>query len=124
MAARSNFESTNLHVAPWRRLNVRQTPTSLKLTLDVPGLDAGDIGVAIRDGVLHIRGDKKCENEAEAELVRAAGLKFAKSLSLPYEVDLEEATASVKDDVLTITLPRAAQAKRRSVCLPRGFRSR
>jgi HSP20 family protein len=109
MAARSNFEGPNLHVAAWRQLSVRQTPTSLRLTLDVPGLDERDIGVAIRDGVLHIRGEKRCENETEAELVCAAALKFAKSLSLPYEVDLEAASASVRDDVLTITLPRAAE---------------
>jgi HSP20 family protein len=108
MAARSNFGGPNLHVAAWRQLSVRQTRTSLRLTLDVPGLDERDIGVAIRDGVLHIRGEKRCENEAETALVCAAGLKFAKSFSLPYEVDLEDAIAFVKDDVLTITLPRAA----------------
>lgn len=106
MAARSNIEGPDLRVAAWRRLCVRQTRSSLRFTLDVPGLVERDIGVAICDGVLHIRGEPRCESEAEVELVRASGLKVAKSFSLPCEVDLEGATAAVKDGVLTITLPK------------------
>jgi HSP20 family protein len=112
MAARSNIARFNIEgpdprVAGWRRLCVRQTRSSLRFTLDVPGLDERDIGVVIHDGVLHIRGEPRCDSEAEAELVRASGLKVAKSFSLPCEVDLEAATAAVKDGVLTITLPKA-----------------
>ena len=112
MTARSNIarsirEGPDLRVPAWRRLSVRQTRASLRFTLDVPGLDERDIGVVIHDGVLHIRGEPRCESEAEAELVRASGLKVAKSFSLPCEVDLEGATASVKDGVLSITLPKA-----------------
>ena len=119
--ARSNMEGPDLRVAAWRRLCVRQTRSSLRFTLDVPGLDERDIGVVIHNGVLHIRGEPHCESKAEAELVRASGLKVAKSFSLPCEVDLEKATASVNDGVLTITLPKLTHRARDSgeKCRPR-----
>ena len=100
---------------PWRRLGVKENESSLEVTLDVPGLNENDIGVAIHDGLLHIRGERKTESAEEAKLVRAAGLKFEKSFSLPYKVDTEAATASVKDGVLTIRLPKAAEAKPKAV---------
>ena len=96
---------------PWRRLSVKENESSLEVTLDVPGLNENDIGVAVHDGLLHIRGERKSESAEEAQLVRAAGLKFEKSFTLPFKVDTETATASVKDGVLTITLPKAAEAK-------------
>ena len=49
------------------------------------------------------------------ELVRAAGLKFEKSFKLATKVDIETATAAVRDGVLTITLPKAAEAKPREI---------
>jgi HSP20 family protein len=100
---------------PWRRLSVKENESSLTVTLDVPGLNENDIGVAIHDGLLHIRGERKTESAEEAKLVRAAGLKFEKSFSLPYKVDVETASAAVKDGVLTITLPKAAEAKPREI---------
>ena len=100
---------------PWRRLSVQEKNDALEVTLDVPGLNENDIGVAIHDGVLHIRGERKAADATEAKLVRAAGLKFEKSFSLPFKVDTETATASVKDGVLTIALPKAAEAKPRTI---------
>jgi HSP20 family protein len=100
---------------PWRRLSVQENDSTLTVTLDVPGLNENDIGVAIHDGLLHIRGERKAESAEEAQLLRAAGLKFEKSFKLATKVDIEAATASVKDGVLTITLPKAAEAKPREI---------
>jgi HSP20 family protein len=100
---------------PWRRLSVQENDSSLTVTLDVPGLNENDIGVAIHDGFLHVRGERKTESAEEAQLVRAAGLKFEKSFKLVTKVDVESASASVKDGVLTITLPKAADSKPREI---------
>jgi HSP20 family protein len=96
---------------PWRRLSVHENENTLTVTLDVPGLNENDIGVAIHDGFLHIRGERKTESKEEAQLVRAAGLKFERSFKLATKVDIEAASAKVADGVLTITLPKAAEAK-------------
>lgn len=100
---------------PWRRLSVQENESSLTVTLDVPGLNENDIGVALHDGFLHVRGERKTESAEETKLVRAAGLKFEKSFKLVTKVDIEAASASVKDGVLTITLPKAAEAKPREI---------
>lgn len=96
---------------PWRRLSVQESEAALTVTLDVPGLNENDIGVAIHDGYMHVRGERKTESAEEAQLVKTAGLKFEKSFRLATKVDIEAASAAVKDGVLTITLPKAAEAK-------------
>lgn len=101
----------------WRRLAARETKDALLVTLDVPGMNEEDILVEIHDDVLTIRGAKKSESKVEEHLVRAAGLKFEKSFSLPYPVDTETAEATVKDGVLEISLPKVPEAKPRTIAV-------
>lgn len=103
------------HANDWRRLHVEETKDALLVTLDVPGMNEKDLGVELHEGILTIRGEKKVESAEEAKLARAAGLKFEKSFSLPYEVDPETASAAVKDGVLTLTLPKIPAAKPKSI---------
>ncbi|MEO7113478.1 MAG: Hsp20/alpha crystallin family protein [Polyangiaceae bacterium] len=110
-AAYDYAEEASEPAGPWRRLSVQENESSLTVTLDVPGLNENDIGVAIHDGFLHVRGERKTESAEEAQLVRAAGLKFEKSFKLATKVDIETASAAVRDGVLTITLPKAAKAE-------------
>ena len=105
------------HADDWRRLRVEETKDALLVTLDVPGMNEKDLGVELHEGVLTIRGERKTESAAEERIARAAGLKFEKSFSLPYEVDPETSSASVKDGVLTLTLPKVAAAKPRAIAV-------
>ena len=105
------------HAQDWRRLHVEETKDALLVTLDVPGMNEKDLGVELHEGILTIRGEKKVESEEEAKLARAAGLKFEKSFSLPYEVDPETASAAVKDGVLTLTLPKIPAAKPKAIAV-------
>ncbi|MGH7280847.1 MAG: Hsp20/alpha crystallin family protein [Polyangiaceae bacterium] len=105
------------HAQDWRRLRVEETKDALLVTLDVPGMNEKDIGVELHEGILTIRGARKTESPAEERIARAAGLKFEKSFSLPYEVDPETSAAAVKDGVLTLTLPKVAAAKPKAIAV-------
>ena len=76
-----------------------------------------DLAVELHEGILTIRGERKTESPAEERIARAAGLKFEKSFSLPYEVDPETSSADVKDGVLTLTLPKIPAAKPRAIAV-------
>ena len=116
----SLFDDFAFNAAPvrdWRRLTVQETENALNVTLDVPGMNEKDLAVELHEDVLTIRGERKSEDKAEQKILRAAGLKFEKSFSLPYKVDSEAATAAVKDGVLTITLPKTPEAKPRAIAV-------
>ncbi len=101
----------------WRRLSVTEKDDALHVSLDVPGLNEKDLSVAIHEGVLTIRGEKKTASKEEDKVVRAAGLKFEKSFMLPYDVDTEGAHAAVKDGVLAITLPKIPEPKPKEIAV-------
>ncbi|MEO8797566.1 MAG: Hsp20/alpha crystallin family protein [Polyangiaceae bacterium] len=101
----------------WRRLSVTEKDDALHVSLDVPGLNEKDLSVAIHEGVLTIRGEKKTTSKDEEKVVRAAGLKFEKSFTLPYDVDTEGAHAAVKDGILSISLPKIPVAKPKEIAV-------
>ncbi|GAB7078587.1 Hsp20/alpha crystallin family protein [Megalodesulfovibrio paquesii] len=99
-------------------LNVRETPEALEVTAELPGVTAADIEVTIDKGVLTIKGEKKFEEEKQEgayhRVERSYG-SFARSVSLPAPVAEDKVTANFTNGVLTLTLPKAEEAKARKI---------
>jgi HSP20 family protein len=86
----------------------------------VPGFDQKDIEIAIEDGVLTVKGERK--NEApepnRTYFVREIGKgAFSRSFRLPPNVDSNKVSASYKQGVLTIELPKREEAKPRRITI-------
>lgn len=85
---------------------------------ELPGVNKEDVEVSISGNVLTIKGETKHEEKEEkgdyyrAETSRGA---FARTFSLPTEVDQAKATAAMKDGVLELTLPKIEKSKRRTI---------
>jgi HSP20 family protein len=81
----------------------------LKVTAELPGMDANDIEVNVQDGALMLRGEKKIENEDKDEgyyrTERSYG-SFQRSVPLPSDVDTDHAEANFDKGVLTVRLPK------------------
>ncbi len=88
------------------------------LRADLPGLEQKDIEVTVQDGMVTIRGERKEEKEEKAEdyyyCERSFGA-FARTLPLPSGVDAERVTATFKNGVLEVHVPKAKEAKGRKV---------
>lgn len=113
----SRTPTQTLSGATWPRFNVLDAGTNLVVTADVPGLGEKDLDVSLEDGVLTVSGERKAlapEGYTAHRRERAA-LRFARSVALPFKVDAEKTTASVKDGVLTITLAKAPEARPRQI---------
>jgi HSP20 family protein len=99
-------------------LDVAETEHAFTVTAELPGLAKEDVSITVENGVLTISGEKKFEEEkkdkAYHRIERAFG-SFARSLTLPKEVEAEKAEATFKDGVLTIELPKVEHAKPRTV---------
>ncbi len=85
---------------------------------ELPGLKKEDIEVSINDGVLSISGERKSEAKFEdAETHRSERFvgRFQRTLTLPADVKGDEVKAQYKDGVLTVTLPKAEEAKPKQI---------
>jgi len=90
------------------------------VTAEIPGTKREDITVEAHEGALTIRGEKRSEREEKKEQARWVERSygsFSRSFTLPGNADTEHVTASFRDGVLTIEIPKAEQSKPRSVAI-------
>ncbi len=92
-------------------VELSETDQELKVEAELPGLEEKDVEVLLADGVLTRRGEKRSEREDDRRRVseRYYG-RFERQIALPSEVEEDEVNATFKRVVLTITLPKTAQA--------------
>ena len=99
-------------------LDVSETKNDLVVKAEVPGMDAKDIDISLSDGMLTIKGEKrqeKEEKEADYHLVERSYGAFARSIQLPKEVKDDKISASYKDGILMIALPKSEEAKKKEI---------
>jgi HSP20 family protein len=78
-----------------------------------------EIDISLHDGMLTIAGERATstgEGENAERTERFSG-KFRRSISLPTRVDAGKVSASYKDGILTVTLPKAEEAKPKKVAV-------
>ncbi len=100
-----------------------QTDEEIRCTLEVPGVQPGDIDVVVENGVLVVSGEKKsevAEKEQGATYRERRYGRFERRFALPQNVDGGAVRASYEQGVLTIVLPRAEESKPRRVQIRTG----
>jgi HSP20 family protein len=95
----------------WPSVELSETDKDLRISAELPGMDEKDVEVLMHDGVLTIRGEKKSEVEDKERAFseRYYG-RFERRIPLGQDVDEDKIEAAFKNGVLTITVPRTAQA--------------
>lgn len=95
-------------------LDLSETDKDITVRLDVPGVTAKEIDIQVSGNQLIISGERKEEKEEKGEtfhrIERRAG-RFSRSLTLPCAVQEDKIDAKYKDGVLTVGLPKTAEAK-------------
>lgn len=86
-----------------------------EISLELPGLDAGDIDLRIEGDALVVSGEKRDEREEHDRnyylLERSYGA-FRRAFRLPEDVDRDRISAEFSRGVLEVSLPRAAGAEK------------
>jgi len=87
------------------------------LRADVPGLAESDIQISVAGNTVTLKGERKLEVPEGHSVHRRerSAVRFAKSFELPSRVDADKVTATLKHGVLTLTLPKAAEAQPRHI---------
>jgi HSP20 family protein len=98
-------------MAGWPSVEVIDTDKDIRVSAELPGLDEKDVEVLMSDGVLTIRGEKRSEVEDKdrAFSERTYG-RFERRIPLGWEVEEDKVNASFQNGVLTVTMPKSAQA--------------
>lgn len=109
--------------SPWMSgwspaLDVYEDKDQFVITAELPGMKKEDIELSIHNGSLTLSGERKSEHEAESAGVYRAERyfgKFQRSVDLPAAVATDRVKAEYKDGVLTVTLPKAEEAKPKQI---------
>jgi HSP20 family protein len=97
-------------------VDVVETDQEVKVTAELPGMEAEDVDVTVSHGTLTLKGEKKQEHQEEGEgyyrSERSYGA-FQRSIPLPSTVDTEQAEAAFEKGVLTVTFAKTVTEKTR-----------
>jgi HSP20 family protein len=100
------------------RLEVSETDTELRVSAELPGIDAQNVEVTLTDDVLTIRAEKPAqaqeENERDYHVVERSYGTFSRYLRLPFTPDPNKVRAAFKDGVLTITFPKPEEVQQKA----------
>lgn len=100
------------------RLDMTETKDSLNIRAELPGLEAKDLDVSLVGDTLTIKGEKKQEKEEKDDyhhVVERSYGAFSRMVRLPASVASDKITANFKNGVLTLTLPKTEEAKRKAI---------
>lgn len=106
------FESSITLPSP--AVDIAEDAASYRISAELPGMSEQDISVAVLGDTLTIKGEKRQETErrdANYYLAERSWGAFERSFVLPQDVDHEKVGATFAKGVLTVTLPKTAQAQ-------------
>jgi HSP20 family protein len=99
-------------------LDIYEDKDNFVVKVELPGMKKEDINLSLHDGSLSISGerksDKKWENAEAYRTERFFG-RFQRTVALPAPVAADKVNGQYKDGVLTVTLPKAEEAKPKQI---------
>ena len=98
-------------------VDILETADQYIVTAEVPGMSRDELDISVHEGRLTISGERRerilqCEQYHRVE--RGHG-SFSRTFHLPVPMDSERITADLRDGVLTVTCPKAANGSARRI---------
>ena len=95
-------------------IDMSEDDKAYRISAELPGIDAKDIDVSVSGDTLVLKGEKRQQKEEEDKNYhfseRSYG-SFQRSFQLPLSIDRDKVAADFSNGVLTITLPKTAEAR-------------
>ena len=105
------------------RVDVREQADSYHLEAELPGLTEKDFTVNVEHNLLTIASQSERESQRDEHgyviRERRSGT-FKRSFALPQDVDAEQISASFRDGLLTVTVPKSAKGQRKQIAVTNG----
>lgn len=100
------------------QMDVIDRDKEILIRVEVPGVEKKEIDISVTDNALSIKGNTRREVSEEKDDYYRCEISqgnFSRSITLPSGVDSSKISASLKDGVLEVNLPKTEDVQRRSV---------
>jgi HSP20 family protein len=108
------------------RADLRETENEYVLEASLPGVKPEDIDISVEGNQVSIRAETKAEEEKQGERYlfreRSYG-RFQRTLTLPTNIQADQVNAELNNGILTLTLPKAEEARPRRIQVRGGGQS-
>lgn len=113
----TGWPSHSLFKTDWFKpsLDVASDEKEYSVTIELPGIDAGNISIEYSSNTLKVKGEKhqeKEEKEKDFYRVERSYGSFQRILDIPDDADAENISSSYKDGILSIKIPRKMLPKK------------
>ena len=99
-------------------VDISEVGDNVEVRAEIPGVSEEDVHVSVTDHVLTLRGEKKQDSSEERgsyyRVERDYG-SFQRTFALPKDFQTENITATFKNGVLTVSIPKAEEAKPKEI---------
>lgn len=98
-------------------VDVYEDQDKITLEMDLPGMSQADIHLEIEGDTLTVRGERKLEEQGNSNCLRAERISgpFMRSFNLVTPVQSGKVTATYREGVLKVTIPKAEETKPRRI---------
>lgn len=101
-------------------VNLYNHEQEVLVVAELPGLKKEELDITYLEGVLTLKGERQVpemqEQRVQLRAERPLG-QFEKTVRIPIDIDVDKITARLEDGILTLTLPKAEQAKTRKIAI-------
>lgn len=116
---RGDVRDGNVALSAWTpAVDIAEHENEYIVKVELPGIAKDDVKITLESNILIIRGEKKHEKEIKEEdyhrIERSFG-SFQRSFTLPTTVKSDKIDAAYKDGILTVSLPKAEEAKPKQI---------
>jgi HSP20 family protein len=112
------FEHTAREATWTPAVDIHEEPKQFVVHADLPGVKPADIEITAEKGVLSLKGTRNFEQKSDdghySRVERVNG-KFARTFTLPENVQTDAIKAQFKDGVLELVIPKAARPEPRRI---------
>lgn len=99
--------------------DIHETNDALTVVMEMPGVDRNHLNISLENDVLRVDGQIDFSKYEAMEPVYTeynVG-HYTRSFTLSNKIDQERISAQLEDGVLTLTLPKAAEARARRIAI-------
>jgi HSP20 family protein len=96
-------------------VDIVENDAGFEIAAELPGMDASNVELTLRNGNLVLKGEKREEKEEKSKdyyLKERQFGSFERTFAVPDGVDASKIAAEFKNGVLTVTLPKTAEAQK------------
>jgi len=100
-------------------LNLSSDDEHIYVRAEIPGMSIDDVELTLTDKTLVLKGERSAPQGKYFRQERSSGV-FHRVVNIGVPVDREKVTASMKDGVLTVILPKSEEIKPRTISIDVG----